>query len=195
MPPGAMLDPQSSSVALIPMLAFSSIGISDNSTRACPTQHAVFHWNIPITYGGYKGRHCFYATVRCPPRPARLLLVLLLHHHHHPHGLQRQDSCGQDGMCSSGNESVEICLDFQVQALRSSSSLPHSAPPPSTFSLPSLPCLPAPSPLFSLPPPSLFLLGAPLSTNFFVLLPPPRSLLPRLGGKMQVRCQHGANHR
>jgi len=86
MPPGAMLDPQSSSVALIPMLAFSSIGISDNSTRACPTQHAVFHWNIPITYGGYKGRHCFYAT----------------------------DSCGQDGMCSSGNESVEICLDFQV---------------------------------------------------------------------------------
>ncbi|EKX32098.1 hypothetical protein GUITHDRAFT_148849 [Guillardia theta CCMP2712] len=63
MPPGAFLDPQGFSTALVPMLAFSSIGVADGSTRACPTQHVTFHWNIPITYGGYKGRHCFYATV------------------------------------------------------------------------------------------------------------------------------------
>jgi len=86
MPPGASLAPQVEHVAAKDHTVTSFLGVNDTSTTHCPTQSRVFSWKIPHTYGGYKGRHCFYAT----------------------------DQCGEEEHCSGGLDTSELCLDFQV---------------------------------------------------------------------------------
>mmetsp|Transcript_3266 Transcript_3266/g.8206 ORF Transcript_3266/g.8206 Transcript_3266/m.8206 type:complete len:862 (-) Transcript_3266:194-2779(-) len=86
MPPGARLAEQMSAVSHVPVTELSFTGVSSTTERACAVQSRVFTWDIPLTYGGYSGVHCFYAT----------------------------DSCGHDHECSGHLDTVEVCVEFRV---------------------------------------------------------------------------------
>jgi hypothetical protein len=62
MPPGATLAPQAQLAGERVVEVLSYLNVTDKSSVPCYTQSRLFRWNIPRTFGGYKGRHCFYAT-------------------------------------------------------------------------------------------------------------------------------------
>jgi hypothetical protein len=73
MPAGATLAPQAQLAGEREVEVLSYLNVTDKSSVACHTQSRLFRWNIPRTFGGYKGRHCFYATDQ-----VRGLLALLV---------------------------------------------------------------------------------------------------------------------
>jgi len=86
MPPGASMELQTQTVERVTTTVTSYVGANTTSTVSCAVQHRRFNWHIPLTYGGYRGRHCFYAT----------------------------DSCGDDAACSGELQTSEVCVEFQV---------------------------------------------------------------------------------
>ena len=67
----------------------SYLGANATTTRNCSVQQRVFRWDIPLTYGGYRGQHCFYAT----------------------------DTCGADPGCA-GRPAVPLCVELAVAKCR-----------------------------------------------------------------------------
>jgi hypothetical protein len=73
MPAGATLAPQAQLAGEREVEVLSYLNVTDKSSVPCHTQSRLFRWIIPRTFGGYKGRHCFYATDQ-----VRGLLALLV---------------------------------------------------------------------------------------------------------------------
>ena len=67
----------------------SYLGVNTTTTRNCSVQQRVFRWDMPLTYGGYRGQHCFYAT----------------------------DTCGADPGCA-GRPAVALCVELAVAKCR-----------------------------------------------------------------------------
>ncbi len=63
----------------------SYLGRNATTARRCTVQQRRFRWDVPLTYGGYRARHCFFAT----------------------------DTCGDDPACSV-RRPVPLCIDFAV---------------------------------------------------------------------------------
>lgn len=90
MPPGATLSRQTHTTQMTPETRLSFFGVNDTSYVECRTEVRSFSWVIPHTYGGYRGRHCFYAT----------------------------DECGEHAHCSGELDTSNLCIDFQVAKCR-----------------------------------------------------------------------------
>lgn len=69
MPPGASMDEPLENFSMVPGTETSFSGMSSTTSRQCAVTSRRFVWTIPLSYGGYTGRHCFFATDSCGVDP------------------------------------------------------------------------------------------------------------------------------